>query len=147
MTNTYKSSSAEQQEAEKEMLRNFERDRKLTPCEPTFSNDFSVKIDGTYKNDNKQWIFIEVYARQGTLKSGHYRKVCTDMLKLITAEQFLGEKTEKYILFGSEEAKSCFENNSWHNKAAKKFGINLEIGKLSDDTKKKLRTAQIRQKR
>lgn len=146
MNNTYKSSSHEQQEAEKELLHSFSKTYKLTEEKPVFPDGFSCQPDGTYKDDKGQWVWVEVYARQGRLKGAQPKKVCTDILKLITAEKILKQPVQKYILFGSEEAMKCFQNNSWHRRAAEEWDIKLEAGELSEQTKQSLKAAQARQK-
>lgn len=146
MNNTYKSSSREQQEAEKELLYSFSKKYKLTEEKPVFPDVFSCQPDGTYKNDKEEWVWVEVYAHQGPLKSAQRQKVCTDILKLITAEKILQQPIQKYILFGSEEAMQCFQNNSWHARSVQEWNIKLEVGELSEQTKQKLAAAQARQK-
>lgn len=146
MNNTYKSSSREQQAAEDEIKRHFIQTHHLIPEKPTFPTPFPAEFDGTYKNSAGQWIFIEVYAHQGALKSAQRYKVCTDILKLITAEKMLQISIQKYILFGCVEAMKYFQNNSWHARTVKEWDIKLEVGELSEQTKQKLRAAQARQK-
>lgn len=146
MNNTYKSSSREQQAAEDEIKRHFIQTHHLTVEKPTFPTPFPAEFDGTYKNSAGQWIFIEVYAHQGPLKSAQRQKVCTDILKLITAEKILQQPIQKYILFGCDEAMQCFQNNSWHARSVKEWDIKLEVGELAEQTKQKLRAAQARQK-
>lgn len=124
----------------------FAKKHKLTPESLIFPDGFSCRPDGTYKNDKGQWVFVEVYARQGQLKGAQPKKVCTDMLKLITAEKILKQPVQKYILFGSNEAMKCFQNNSWHKRAADEWNITLETGELSEQTKQSLKAAQARQK-
>lgn len=95
MTNTYKSSSAEQQEAEKEILQNFVRKYKLIVDQVIFPTKFPIQIDGIYTNRNGQRVWVEVYAHQEKLKGAQPKKICTDILKLITAEKMLGLSVEK----------------------------------------------------
>ena len=65
MNNTYKSASPEQQKAEMELLNSFAIKHKLIREKLIFPNDFSCQIDGTYRNAQGQWIWVEVYAHQG----------------------------------------------------------------------------------
>ena len=146
MNNTCKSSSREQQAAEDEIKCHFIQTHHLVAEKPTFPTPFPAQFDGTYKNSAGQWIFIEVYAHQGPLKSAQRQKVCTDILKLITAEKILQQPIQKYILFGCDKAMKCFQNDSWYSQAVNKWGINLEIGELSETTKHRLKAAQERQK-
>lgn len=146
MNNTYKSSSLEQQAAEDEIKRHFIQKHHLIEETPSFPTPFPAKFDGTYKNSAGEWIFIEIYAHQGPLKSAQRKKVCTDILKLITAEQLFTKPIQKYILFGCEEALKFFQNNSWHTQAVAKWKIKLEVGTLSEQTKLRLKAAQARQK-
>lgn len=146
MPNTSKSCTTEQQLAEKEIANNFIQKYTLIPQKPIFPETFSAKLDGSYQNSAGEWIFVEIYTHQGALKSAQRQKVCTDILKLITAEKILNQPVRKYILFGSDEAMKCFQNNSWHRKAVDKWDIKLEIGELSEQTKQNLKVAQARQK-
>lgn len=146
MNNTCKSSSREQQAAEDEIKCHFIQTHHLVAEKPTFPTPFPAQFDGTYKNSARQWIFIEVYAHQGPLKSAQRQKVCTDILKLITAEKILQQPIQKYILFGCDEAMQCFQNNSWPARSVKEWDIKLEVGELAEQTKQKLRAAQARQK-
>lgn len=146
MTNTYKSSSAEQQEAEKEILQNFVRKYKLIADQVIFPTKFPIQIDGIYTNRNGQRVWVEVYAHQEKLKGAQPKKICTDILKLITAEKMLGLSVEKWILFGSEEAKSFVDGESWYHEIIKNFDIHLETGELSPQTIQKIQAAQHRPK-
>lgn len=146
MNNTYKSASPEQQKAEMELLNSFAIKHKLIREKLIFPNDFSCQIDGTYRNAQDQWIWVEVYAHQGKLKGAQPKKVCTDILKLITLEKILNQSVQKYILFGNDEAMKCFQNNSWYRRAVDTWNIKLEVGALSEQTKQNLRVAQTRQK-
>ena len=146
MTNTYKSSSAEQQEAEKEILQNFVRKYKLIVDQVIFPTKFPIQIDGIYTNRNGQRVWVEVYAHQEKLKGAQPKKICTDILKLITAEKMLGLSVEKWILFGSEEAKSFVDGESCYHEIIKNFDIHLETGELSPQTIQKIQAAQPRQK-
>lgn len=89
---------------------------------------------------------MEVYAHQEKLKGAQPKKICTDILKLITAEKMLGLSVEKWILFGSEEAKSFVDGESWYHEIIKNFDIHLETGELSPQTIQKIQAAQHRPK-
>ena len=148
MSSTHNSSSQAQQEAEKEMLENFVKEHHLYDYTPPFPPDFQIQIDGKYKNESGKHIWVEVYARQGKLHGSQSDKICSDMLKLITAQKVLDlvdDELEKYILLGSEEAKISFNGKSWPSKVAKEFSIHIEVGKLSPETIEKLKAAQTRQ--
>lgn len=149
MSSTHNSSSQVQQEAEKEMLENFVKEHHLCDYTPHFPSDFQIQIDGKYKDESGKHIWVEIYARQGKLHGSQPDKVCADMLKLITAQKVLSiadDELEKYILLGSEEAKTLFNGKSWPSKVAKAFSIYIEAGKLSPETIEKLKAAQNRQK-
>ncbi|MGN0024793.1 MAG: hypothetical protein ACI351_05115 [Candidatus Avelusimicrobium sp.] len=146
MNNTYKSSSHEHQAAEAEIKHHFMQTNHLIAEPPMFPTPFPAKFDGTYKNSAGEWIFIEIYAHQGPLKSAQRQKVCTDILKLVTAEQLLTEPIQKYVLFGCAEAMKSFQNNSWYTQSVDKWKIKLEVGILSEGTKLRLKAAQERQK-
>lgn len=148
MNNTHKSSSLEQQLAEKELLAGFAKEHNLKQTTVDFTTNFSIQPDGIFEKEDKKLILVEVYAHQGALKPAQRNKICTDMLKLITAQKFLRDKgidTEIWILLACEEAKRHFEGKSWHHAVVDSFGIHLEVGKLSDITIQKLKEAQRRQ--
>lgn len=149
MSNTQSSSSDVQQTAEKELLANFEAKHKVQKSSFVFSDGFPVKIDGIYENVDGKLLLVEVYAHQGFLKSAQTHKICTDMLKLITAQKLLfsrHKEAELWILLACEEAEKHFKGKSWHSFVVKHFGINIEVGKLSPQMVEKIKQAQIRQK-
>lgn len=149
MSNTQNSSSDVQQTAEKELLANFEAKHKVQKSSFVFSDGFPVKIDGIYENPDGKLLLVEAYAHQGPLKSAQTHKICTDMLKLITAQKLLfsrHKEAELWILLACEEAEKHFKGKSWHSFVVKHFGINIEVGKLNPRMIEKIRQAQIRQK-
>lgn len=149
MNNTHNSSSDVQQMAEKELLANFEAKHKVKKSSFVFSNEFPVKIDGIYENTDRKFLLVEVYAHQGNLKAAQTHKICTDILKLITAQKILvqnGLKAELYILLACEEAERHLKGQSWHSAVVKHFDIRIEVGQLSLQTIERIKQAQTRQK-
>lgn len=148
MNNTHNSSSLEQKDAEKELLAGFAQKHNLEVTHVDFPNNFSIQPDGVFQR-GKTLVLVEAYAHWGTLKGSQPDKVCSDMLKLITAQKFLRDKgidTELWILLACEEAKRHFEGKSWHHAVVESFGIHVAVGKLSDATIQRLKEAQIRQR-
>lgn len=149
MSNTQNSSSAVQQKAEKELLANFARKHKVKKSFFVFSNEFPVKIDGIYENTDGKLLLVEGYAHQGPLKSAQTHKICTDILKLITAQKLLlsqHKESELWIVLACEEAEKPFKGKSWHSTVVKHFDIHIEVGQLSPQTIAKIKQAQERQK-
>ena len=146
---TQNSSSAVQQAAEKELLDNFKEKYKAGESSFVFPQDFPVEIDGIYENNNGKLMLVEVYAHQGHLIGAQTDKICTDILKLITAQKKKdknGRKAELYILLACKEAEKHLRGKSWHSAVVKLFDIHIELGKLSPQTIEKIKQAQRNQK-
>ena len=109
-------------------------------------------------------IFGEIYACSFPLKSGHIRKIKSDILKLLSIEKLFGESIHKYLIltvFDEKEAQRSeifysheFNNEqfnklgikSWFNKAIEIFEIKVFYYNLSFDQYTILTNTRIKQK-
>lgn len=86
------------------------------------------KLDFYFIGENKN-IIGEVYARLGKNNSGSIRKVMTDCLKLVYAENFFKKHTpkkacEKMMIFVDKDVADYFDKGeNWKARAIKEFGI------------------------
>ncbi len=92
-------------------------------------SDFELDFYSIGKNEN---IIGEVYARLDKINSGSMRKVMTDCLKLVYAENFIKKHMpkkacKKMMVFVNKDVADYFkEDKNWKARAIKEFGIIVE---------------------
>jgi hypothetical protein len=70
-----------------------------------------------------------------------------DAMKL-AARRILGEQADAIILFADDEAARHFESErAWHSTALREARIRIEVAELSEDLRRSIRQAQMRQYR
>jgi hypothetical protein len=121
--------------------------------EPLENPKLSFLID--FYNIEKR-IFGEIYVCKFPLKSGHLRKIKSDILKLLTIEKIVGD-IDKYIVLtielnvnqGSiqtEDSLKKFKENSWLSYAIKKFNIHILYYVLQPEEARKLNAIRLKQR-
>ncbi len=138
--------SLEQRQAEVDMIQavSLARGVSLTSTRLDLGNGVSVQVDGVAADHS---LFCEAFAHQGPLKGGQPHKVLSDAFKLA----YLGRRwpnAELLLVFSDDEAARRFRTGpSWAAKAIEAFGVKVEVVKLPDAVRDRLRTAQVRQSR
>lgn len=143
MGDLHRSSSREQQEAEPLILAwvAAELGVPLAPTRVELRGGSSVEVDGV---DDARSVFVEVYARQGTLKGGQVKKVAQDLLKLA----LLGKNrpdARLILVLASAEAALTVRGRKWLAEAVEEFGVEVLVADLDDGVRDRLRAAQTRQ--
>lgn len=83
-------------------------------------------------------IIGEIYAGIEKISAGSRKKVITDCFKMVFAEELLGYKCDKRLIFIDEDVKKTFTGDSWAAKAIEKYKIKPEVIKISEEDLKKL---------
>lgn len=104
----------------------------------------NLKFEFDFYNEDER-IIGEVYSGIDKLSPASKKKVIADCFKLITAEQMLGGKWKKQIVFVDESIKKKFEGKSWIAEAIKLFEIELKVIEISEQDKNKLQKVKEKQ--
>jgi len=148
---THLSDSKVQRDIEKEILAELEEnhpnwqrvDLLALPAAKELAK--KVKPDAVWKDENGIIIIAECYVRIGKLKPGHRRKIATDILKLISLTDELGEENSMHLLLlVPEELGTQLEGNDWLSLVIKKR-IELVKVHLNDEQHLILQDAVKRQ--
>lgn len=103
-----------------------------------------VDLDGY--SDGPTPVCVEVWAHQGRAKSGQTGKVMRDFAKLLLVEKLLGKPCRKVFAVCDPDSIS-FLQNSWQGQFADEFGIERVVVDISEETRRAIRNAQLRQVR
>lgn len=95
-----------------------------------------VDVDGVSAD---RAVFVEAYARQGTLKGAQIKKISQDILKLAMIRR-LHPDAQTVMEFASEEARDSIRG--WLRHAAGTLGVTLLVVDIPDDLRARIRTAQ-----
>lgn len=68
-------------------------------------------------------IIGEIYAGINKISPGQRKKIITDCFKMVFAEELLGYKCDKRLIFIDEKIEKAFKGDSWAAKAIEKFNI------------------------
>ncbi len=112
----------------------------LAPARVTFDTGTPVQVDGVASDES---VFVEIYARQGTLKGGQKKKVAQDALKLITLQRSR-PGARLIIAFADEGAARHALQGSWVSEALSNWGIEVLVVQLEETIRGELRAAQAR---
>jgi len=134
------SDSKVQQDAESKILKKlanggkpFEQGIKITLQEGIRIEPDGASLDGK--------ILVEVFARQGRLKSAQVRKISQDILKLALWKKLSGEEEGKAIIaFASQEARNSI--SGWIELAAKEYGVCLQVVDIDEALRTEIKKAQ-----
>lgn len=147
----HKSSSREQQMAEKEILERLFSDHNW--CMDNFCINESIllgeKVSVCICPDfysEKDGIIGEIHSHIGKLKPSQMHKICADILKMLLFEKVYHIKLRKMLVVCSEDEADQLSGNSYLGEAIRQFGIELICVHVQPDTYDKLVSAQERQK-
>jgi hypothetical protein len=172
MSEVHKSDSLTQRTVESEIFKKLKELPSILQkigTEQLKSDEFTignVKFQVDFYNETSK-IFGEVYASNFPLKSGHSRKIRTDILKMITIEKLKGVEVEKYLVLtvckkdfkngelfndysliehGDEIGKlNMLGKKTWFNETLRLFNIKVLYYVLSDDDNLILNVARSNQ--
>jgi hypothetical protein len=138
------SDSSVQAKAESKMLSKLQMqiDCSLSKKKIRVDKNLFLEVDG-YSEDKR--VLCEAYAHIGDVKGAQYQKVLTDTMKMLFAEKLLGGKWRKIYLFADKKAAKTFESGTWYAKAMSKFGIEVKVVALDDETRGLVLEAQKKQ--
>jgi hypothetical protein len=139
------SDSHEQRQAETLMVAALgnELGVQLTPRRLAVGDGVHVELDAAAEDLS---ILVETYAHQGSVKSGHRRKVLADAFKLAFVARTLDRPSRLILLMSCEEAAKCFRRG-WPAEALATFGIEMKVIEIDAAVRQELRDAQERQYR
>ncbi|QDT54998.1 hypothetical protein Pan44_30390 [Caulifigura coniformis] len=103
-----------------------------------------VDLDGYVKSPTP--ICVEAWAHQGPARGAQPHKVMRDFCKLLLVEKLLCVPCRKVFLVCDSVALKFLEN-SWQGKFADEFGIERVVVNVSEETRQRIREAQVRQRR
>ena len=111
------------------------------PGRVTLTGDVWVEVDA--RSDNGS-VFVEAYARQGSLKGAQLKKIGQDVLKLALLKREADyTDTRAIIAFASQEARDSIKG--WLRRAAEAFEVELRVVSISDELREEIPAAQSRQ--
>ena len=119
-----------------------ERFKWLLEKKIAYANGQHIELDG-YSEEKR--VLCEVYARIGALKGSQPDKLASDILKLLLAEQVLGGKWSKYLVFADSKAAGKCTGKSWLAHVCSLNDIGVEVVTLDDTTRDQILKAQERQ--
>ena len=148
MTDYSTSDSRAQRQVEGWLIQEFFRKLGVREDEYEYNNTTSTKKeDVSFKFDaisEQHSVLVEVYARQGKLKSAQRHKVANDALKMMLYEAIQGRQYKKFFVFSCEDAKKSFQTG-WRGSLDKHLDIRFELIRLPDDMRELVLMAQREQ--
>jgi hypothetical protein len=144
MSQRHPSDSTEQQLAEALVLSalNAKYHASMEPGRVVLGAGACIDVDGIDHNRN---YMCEIYCRIGQLKPAQLHKVSSDILKLSLAENRLGGKWTKLIVFVDAKAQESVTGRSWRSAAAAQHGVEFVVVDLPPRTREEILAAQARQ--
>lgn len=140
--------SSEQLEVEKWLLDAFSRELGVTLTQNKkwkLGGGGQIELDGFCES---LLILCEAWAHIGSPKGGQPKKVMTDALKLLFAnDAFVEGKGELVLLFADRDAAKRFQGTSWMAQCLRKYNIKVKVIELPPELKAKVLKAQQRQYR
>lgn len=109
----------------------------------TLPDGARVDVDG-YCAD--PLVYAEVFARQGSLKSGQVHEVAQDVLKLITIRQYRDPTARLYLVFADDDAAAAVRGPGWLAEATRRWGVETLVVGLDPALRTELQQAQDRQR-
>jgi len=101
-----------------------------------------VAVDGVASDGS---VLVEVFAHQGTPKSGQRHKIAGDALKLITIARGQDPPPRLVLAFADERLAAWAAGKSWLAEALTTWGIEVIVTELDEPVRAGLRDAQARQ--
>lgn len=148
MSNNYKSSSWEQQQAEDVIFKQVEQllNVKLEPnCKIYLSDNAFTYMQPDFYSET-ECIVGEIFAHIGNPKKAQDNKIANDILKMLLLEN-VKKKTYRKILVVCDEAElKKLTGMSVLSESIRQFGIEVMYVKIDDTLRNQLLSAQARQK-
>lgn len=114
----------------------------LKPATLALDQGAEVQVDGASADRS---VFVEIFARQGTLKGGQRHKIATDALKLITLGRSYPQ-ARLVIAFADDDAAAFATQGTWMAEALSAWKVQVLVVELDDDVREGIRAAQVRQR-
>jgi len=112
-----------------------------TPGRITLAGDVGVEVDARAPDSS---LFVEAYARQGSLKGAQLKKIGQDILKLALLKREASFADNRAIIaFASQEAHDSVRG--WLRRAAEVFEVELLVVQISEELRNEILSAQSRQ--
>ena len=145
-TGAHASDATVQAEAETVIVDAFAADQQLAlehrPPRLPVGEGAWVEVDA--RGDDPP-VFVEAYARQGTLKGAQLKKVAQDILKLaLLRRRAEHAQARAVIVFASAEAEASV--TGWLRQAAHTFDVDLCVVDIPEQIRQRILAAQERQK-
>lgn len=102
----------------------------------------SFQVDAYSEDSNA---YFEIYAGIDELKPGQKKKLCCDILKLITIEKITDKPVKKFIVLIDRKIEAKLKSDSWLSKSIVLFGIEVIVIDITNDELNKIRVAKARQ--
>lgn len=142
---THPSDSAEQREAEPELIEALSRELgiSLAPAILPLGNGAQVAVDGL---NLEARVACEVYAHIGETKGAQRHKIARDILKLLAVERIRGGgQWRKMLCFADGATAQCLLGRSWLAEVCRTLDIEIHVLPLSSELRAKILAAQRRQ--
>jgi hypothetical protein len=111
------------------------------PSRIALTGDVWVEVDARTEDGS---VFVEAYARQGSLKGAQLKKIGQDVLKLALLKREADYANARAIIaFASDEARDSVRG--WLRRAAESFDVELRVVSISSDLRAEILSAQSRQ--
>lgn len=114
----------------------------LTPRTINLSGGAPVQVDAASADGS---LLIEIFARQGMLKSGQQKKVAIDTLKLITVRRE-NPGTHLLLAFADRGAAAYATGDGWLSHALRTWEVGIAIIDIPHDLRDEILAAQASQK-
>ena len=137
--------SREQREVEAVMVAALSKQLGVELAPQRVPLDGGVRVELDAASDDLS-VLVEVWAHQGPVKSGQRTKVLTDAFKLAFVGRELGGARRLILLLSDDQAARKFAGG-WPAAALRQSGIEIRVVELDDETRNRVRAAQIRQRR
>ena len=136
--------SSTQREIEKLIIEKITTEGNFTSQKTTIIE--GVKFEFDFYNKEKK-IIGEIYAGIDKINPAQKKKIITDCFKMVFAEELLGYKCDKRLIFIDENVKKTFIGDSWISKAILKYEIDSKVIEIPEEDMKKLRITKELQQR
>ena len=139
------SDSAVQRRAEADIIAALAAEESLSfierPGRVALTGDVWIEVDARTADGS---VFVEAYARQGSLKGAQLKKIGQDVLKLALLKREAEYANARAIIaFASDEARDSVRG--WLRRAAESFDVELKVVSISSDLRAEILSAQGRQ--
>lgn len=148
MTNTYKSSSIEQVEAEQIIFQKLKYDLgiDLDKNKQIFLADNPYTYIQPDFYSEKELIVGEIFVHIGKPKKAQDNKIANDILKMLLLQKVTGKTYRKILVVCDELEFKKLNGLSALSESIRQFGIEVMLVDINDELRAKIQEAQNRQK-